>query len=158
MFENYLITQEGYKKLIKELKNLKEKERLVIIKEISEARSHGDLSENSEYQAAREKQSFLERKISKLEYIYSKVKVISSKKLFVKKVVFGSKVKLINKNNKTFLYRIVSDYESNVNKGLLSISSPFVQKMINLEEKESFVFINKNNEKQTFRIISIKYI
>ena len=158
MFENYLITQEGYKKLIKELKNLKEKERLVIIKEISEARSHGDLSENSEYQAAREKQSFLERKISKLEYIYSKVKVISSKKLFLKKVVFGSKVKLINKNNKTFLYRIVSDYESNVNKGLLSISSPFVQKMINLEEKESFVFINKNNEKQTFRIISIKYI
>ncbi len=125
MNNRFPITPEGYKKLSDEIHHLKTVDRIAIIAAIAEAREHGDLSENAEYSAAKEKQGFIEAKIADLESKLARAEVIDYTGLQVKQVQFGAEVTLLDHEaNKNITYRIVGDYEADLSKGLISISSP----------------------------------
>jgi transcription elongation factor GreA len=125
------MTAKGFAKLTEELKHLKTIERPSIIKAIAEARALGDLSENAEYQSAREKQSFIEGRIIELEDKIARSEVIDISKLSGNVVKFGATVKLVDfDNEKESLYQIVGEYEADLDQGLLSISSPLSRALI----------------------------
>ena len=132
MTEKFPMTKVGLEKLKSELDNLKNVERPNIIKAISEAREHGDLSENAEYHAAREKQSFIEGKISELENKISRAEVIDTSSFDNSRIAFGAKVEITDlSNNKKHAYRIVGVDEADIEKNLISISAPLCKAMIN---------------------------
>lgn len=119
------LTEEGLRKLKEELHHLKTKERPSISGQIAEARDKGDLSENAEYDAAKEAQGLLELKISKLEDMISNARIIDESKLDLTKVLILSKVKLKNLNNNTELtYILVPEQEANFKLGKISVDSP----------------------------------
>ena len=121
---NYM-TQEGYDNLKKEIEHLKMVERPNISKQIAEARDKGDLSENAEYDAAKEAQGLLELKISKLEDTLANSRVLDPSQLDVSKVGILSKVRALNKKvNKEVVYTIVAEKEANLKEGKISIKSP----------------------------------
>ncbi len=121
---NYM-SQEGYDNLKKEVEQLKTVDRPNISKQIGEARDKGDLSENAEYDAAKEAQGLLELKISKLEEILGNSRVIDPSKLDISKVGILSKVRVLNKKvNKEVTYTIVAEKEADLKKGKISIQSP----------------------------------
>ena len=125
------ITQAGYEKIISELEYLKNKERANVANEIATARAHGDLKENAEYHAAKEKQVHLEKRIALLEEYISKAQVIDPAKLPHNRVSFGSTVKLLDLDTEEeFEYTIVGAVESNVEKGLISYNSPLAKALI----------------------------
>tara|TARA_B100001029_G_C15048129_1_gene448625 strand:+ start:291 stop:770 length:480 start_codon:yes stop_codon:yes gene_type:complete len=118
-------TEEGLKKLKDELDQLKSVERPKVIQQISEARDKGDLSENAEYDAAKEAQGHLEDKINKLESIYSNARVVDTSKLDVSKVRLLTKVTIKNiSNGMTMIYSIVPEAEADLNSKKISVSSP----------------------------------
>lgn len=118
-------TAEGLKKLQDELQDLKSRGRAEISKAIAEARAQGDLSENAEYDAAKEAQGLLEKKISELENSLADARILDNSKIDISKVTILSKVELKNlKMKKNFTYTLVSDAESNLKEGKLSVSSP----------------------------------
>ena len=118
-------TEEGLKKLKKELDHLKFVERPNISQQISDARDKGDLSENAEYDAAKEAQGLLEMKIAKLEEMYSGARVIDQSQLDSDKVLVLSKVKIKNLNNNNIItYTLVAETEADFKKGKISINSP----------------------------------
>ncbi len=125
------ITNIGFEKLEEELKTLKSVERPTVIKSIAEAREHGDLSENAEYHAAKEKQSFIEGRIADLQNKISRAEVIITKKLKSDKVIFGATVTLgeIGKKKK-LVYQIVGTEEADVENGKISISSPLARALL----------------------------
>ena len=132
MTEKFPMTKDGLDKLKSELDTLKNIERPNIIKAISEAREHGDLSENAEYHAAREKQSFIEGKISELENKISRAEVIDTSSLDNSRVTFGATVQITDlSNDKKHTYRIVGVDEADIEKNLISISAPLCKAMIN---------------------------
>jgi transcription elongation factor GreA len=133
-----LLTVTGAEKLRKELKRLKSEDRPNIIQAIAEARAHGDLSENAEYESAREQQGFIEGRINELEAQLSIAEIIDPSKLKANgKVVFGSFVKLYDEENDGEVrYQIVGDLESNIDDGQISISSPIARALIGKEEGE----------------------
>ena len=119
------MSQEGYDNLKKEIEHLKKVERPKISKQIGEARDKGDLSENAEYDAAKEAQGLLELKISKLEESLGNSRVLDPSTLDVSKVGILSKVRLLNKKvNKEVVYTIVAEKEANLKLGKISIQSP----------------------------------
>ena len=125
------MTKKGAERLQKELKNLKVVERPAIIAAIAEARAHGDLSENAEYHAAREKQSFIEGRIQELEYAVSCAEVIDTAALKGDKVVFGATVLLMDEDTEVEqTYQIVGQYEADLEHGLISIQSPLARALI----------------------------
>ncbi len=129
--EKYPITNNGYEMLEKELKNLKTVDRPMVIKSIAEAREHGDLSENAEYHAAKEKQSFIEGRIADLENKISRAEVIKTETLKSDKVIFGATVTLGDLDNKKNLtYQIVGTEEADVENGKISISSPLARALL----------------------------
>lgn len=118
-------TQEGLNKLKDELNYLKTKERASVARQIAEAREKGDLSENAEYDAAKEAQGLLELKISKLEDIVANARLIDDSQLDTSKVMILTKVKIRNlKNNQVMTYTIVAENEANLKEGKISIDSP----------------------------------
>tara|TARA_Y100000589_G_scaffold164094_1_gene155962 strand:- start:146 stop:619 length:474 start_codon:yes stop_codon:yes gene_type:complete len=125
------ITNIGFEKLEEELKILKSTERPTVIKAIAEAREHGDLSENAEYHAAKEKQSFIEGRIADLENKISRAEIIITKKLKSNKVIFGATVTLgeVGKK-KQIVYQIVGTEEADVESGKISISSPLARALL----------------------------
>lgn len=129
------MTQVGLDRLKEELKRLKTVDRPRIIKEIAEARALGDLSENAEYHAAREKQGFVEGRIQELESKLGRVQVITTGKGKLERIVFGSCVSLIDVsddgNNEEKCYKIVGDLEADVKSNAISISSPLAKSLIN---------------------------
>ncbi|MBW1972589.1 MAG: transcription elongation factor GreA [Deltaproteobacteria bacterium] len=128
------ITREGYDKLLKELKRLKNIERPKVIKDIETARAHGDLSENAEYSAAKEKQSLIEGKIQDIESRMSYIQVIEITNLPNDRVVFGSTVLLENVNTgERVRYQIVGPDESDVSNGKISVTSPVGKALIGKE-------------------------
>jgi transcription elongation factor GreA len=121
---NYM-SQEGYDNLKKEIEHLKMVERPRISKQIAEARDKGDLSENAEYDAAKEAQGLLELKISKLEESLANSRILDTSKLDLSKVGILSTVKVLNKKvNKEMVYTIVAEKEANLKEGKISIKSP----------------------------------
>jgi transcription elongation factor GreA len=133
--ERIPMTAEGHAALQAELKVLKSVERPSIIAAISEARSHGDLSENAEYHAAKEKQSFIEGRISELDDKLARADIIDISKLGGKKIRFGATVTIIDVDSEeTFTYKIVGEDEANVKEGKVSITSPLARAMIGKEE------------------------
>jgi transcription elongation factor GreA len=124
-------TKEGLEKLRQELHTLKTKERPKISAQIAEARDKGDLSENAEYDAAKEAQGLLELKISKLEDTISNAKIIDESKLDTNKVLILSKVKIKNlKNNAIMTYTLVPENEADLKSGKISINSPIAKGML----------------------------
>jgi transcription elongation factor GreA len=125
MSETVYFTKEGLEKLKEELNHLKSVERPSISKQIAEARDKGDLSENAEYDAAKEAQGLLEMKISKMETVVSNAKIIDESKLDNSKVLILSKVKIKNlANNATLTYTLVPENEEDIKNGKLSVNSP----------------------------------
>ena len=125
------MTAEGLEPLKEELHQLKTVERYSIIKQIAEAREHGDLSENAEYHAARERQSFIEGRILELEDIVSRVDVIDLSKLSGKTVRFGASVTVADvDNDEEITYQIVGPYEADLAKKKISIQSPLGRALI----------------------------
>jgi transcription elongation factor GreA len=125
------MTASGLQRLEEELRQLKAEERPAVIRSIAEARSHGDLSENAEYHAARERQSFIEGRIAELEEIVSAAEVIDPASLSGDQVKFGATVRLVDEETeKEAEYQIVGLYEADIKQGRLSISSPLAKALI----------------------------
>ena len=129
--ERVPVTKEGYEALKKELENLKRVERPENIKAIEEARAHGDLSENAEFAAAKDRQGFIEGRISELQYKLANADIIIPDKLNKDKAVFGSKVLLENiETGEDVQYQLVGSDESDIEKGRISVSSPLGQAIL----------------------------
>ena len=143
------ITNIGFEKLEKELKILKSVERPTVIKSIAEAREHGDLSENAEYHAAKEKQSFIEGRIADLENKISRAEVIITKKLKSNKIIFGATVTLgeIGKK-KQLIYQIVGTEEADVENGKISISSPLAKALLGKKVDDSVEVYSPGGSKE----------
>ncbi len=155
--EKIPLTGSGFTALDSELRNLKSVERPSVIKAIAEAREHGDLSENAEYHAAREKQSFIEGRIKELESIISLAEVIDVQKL-TGPIKFGATVELIDEETEeNKIYQIVGEPEANIEKGLLNVKSPLARALIGKEDGDS-VEVNTPGGSRSYEVISIKYI
>jgi transcription elongation factor GreA len=129
--EKVPMTADGYERLQDELRNLKSVERPAVIKAIAEAREHGDLSENAEYHAARERQSFIEGRVAELEDVISRTEVIDPKKLSGETVTFGVTVTVADEDtDEETSYTIVGPYEADISKSLISTSSPIARALI----------------------------
>ncbi|MBI1216446.1 MAG: transcription elongation factor GreA [Alphaproteobacteria bacterium] len=125
------MTVAGHARLEEEIKHLKSVERPAIIEAIAEARSHGDLSENAEYHAARERQSFIEGRIAELEDKLSRADVIDTAKMSGDTVKFGAFVKVVDEDtDKEQEFQIVGEYEADIEKGMLALTAPLPRALI----------------------------
>ena len=156
--EKIPLTKVGYIALEAELKNLKGVERPNIIAAISEARAQGDLSENAEYSAAKEKQSFIEGRIQDLEAVLSRAQVIDTSLVNSKVIRFGATVLVADKDDDSErTYQIVGDYEADIEKNKISLSSPLAKALIGKEEGDVAEFKAPSGLK-SFDILEVKYI
>lgn len=129
--EKIPMTASGYARLESEIKRLKSVERPAVIRQIEEARAHGDLSENAEYHAAKERQGFIEGRVMELEDKISRAQVIDVSKLSGSTVKFGATVTLIDEDtDEKSKYQLVGEIEADVKEGLLSITSPMARALI----------------------------
>lgn len=155
--DKFPLTIEGFNALEKELKNLKAVERPNIIEAIAEARSHGDLSENAEYSAAKEKQSFIEGRIQELEAVISRAQVIDHRQNKSSAVRFGASVLVVDvDNDNEAKYQIVGDYEADINKNKISLSSPLAKALIGKESGDVVEYLAPNGKK-SFEILEVAY-
>ena len=148
-------TSSGLEIIKLELNNLKKNERPQIIQAISSAREHGDLKENAEYHAAKDKQAFVEGRITELEDVISRADVIDLSKLSGETITFGTKVKILDEDtNQETDYHIVGPYEANLEAGLISIASPIAKALIGKEENMS-VEVRTPSGIKNYEIVSI---
>jgi transcription elongation factor GreA len=151
------MTPAGHAALDNELRNLKSVERPSVIKAIAEAREHGDLSENAEYHAAREKQSFVEGRIKELESILSLAEVIDPAKLSGA-IKFGATVTLVDEDTEEEkTYKIVGEAEADIERGLLNIRSPLARALIGKDEGDSVDVRTPGGEK-SYEVVSIRFV
>jgi transcription elongation factor GreA len=155
--EKVPMTAAGYIRLQEELKHLKVVERPAVIKAIAEAREHGDLSENAEYHAARERQSFIEGRVSELEDKISRAEVIDPTKLSGKTVKFGATVTLADEDtDEESTYQIVGQDESDVKARLLSITSPLARALIGKAVGDSVEVATPGGSKM-YEVVSVAF-
>ena len=153
-----VMTKTGYEDLKEKLKKMKTVDRQQIIKEIRIAAAHGDLSENAEYDAAKEKQSFIEGKIKDIEGKIGSAQVIDISKLSSDRVVFGATVTLYDtEKDSEITYQIVGDLESDIKELRIAITSPIARAMIGKEEGDEFV-VNAPAGELAYEIIRIEYV
>lgn len=151
------VTTIGYEEVIKEHKKLKMNDRPAVIEQIAEAREHGDLKENAEYHAAREKQSFIEGRIAELENIIANAEVIDISKISSHNIVFGATVQIIDDNTEEEkTYQIVGDCEAKLENGKISINSPLARALLGKEEGDIAEFQSPSGKK-TYEILAVKY-
>lgn len=151
------MTREGFDALEEELKRLKSVERPAIIEAIAEARAHGDLSENAEYHAARERQSFNEGRIQELEAVISKADIIDPAKLGGNTVKFGARVLIVDEDTDVeFSYQIVGQYESDADNGRISITAPIARALIGKAIGDS-VEVHTPQGMKTYEILEISW-
>ncbi|MFN0113957.1 MAG: transcription elongation factor GreA [Paracoccaceae bacterium] len=150
------MTRAGFDALDGELKDLKSVERPAVIKAIAEAREHGDLSENAEYHAARERQSFVEGRIKELESIISRADVIDPSR-FSGAIKFGATVTLVDGDtDEERTYQIVGEAEADIERGLLNMRSPLARALIGKDAGDSVEVRTPGGEK-TYEVVSIRY-
>ncbi|MBN43425.1 MAG: transcription elongation factor GreA [Alphaproteobacteria bacterium] len=155
--EKIPMTQEGHEALQEELRNLKSVERPAIVKAIAAAREHGDLSENAEYRAARERQSFIEGRIGELEDTTKRAEIIDTSKLRGKTVRFGAKVKLADEEtDEETTYQLVGEFEADIEKHKISIQSPLGKALIGRETGDS-VEVTTPNGVRYFEVVSVRF-
>ncbi|MEC9367106.1 MAG: transcription elongation factor GreA [Pseudomonadota bacterium] len=157
MVEKVPMTAEGHAALEAEIKHLKTVERPRIIQAISEARAHGDLSENAEYHAAKEQQSLNEARVADLEDKLSRADVIDVSKLSGKQVKFGATVTLLDEDtDEQVVYQIVGEFEADVKKGKVSITSPIARALIGKSAKDT-VEVSTPGGGKSYEILKIKF-
>ncbi|MBT5296361.1 MAG: transcription elongation factor GreA [Octadecabacter sp.] len=150
------LTRAGFDKLDAELKHLKSVERPLIIRAISEAREHGDLSENAEYHSAKEKQSFIEGRVKELEGVISLADVIDPSKLSGT-IKFGAHVTMVDEDtDKETSYQIVGEYEADIENGRLNLKSPIARALIGKEEGDS-VEVRTPGGVKSYEILTIVF-
>lgn len=155
--EKIPLTRKGYDALNAELKQLKTEERPAIIRAISEAREHGDLSENAEYHSAKEKQSFIEGRIKELEGVISLADVIDPAKLSGG-IKFGATVRLVDEDSDAEnTYQIVGEYEADIERGLLNIKSPLARALIGKEVGDSVEVRTPGGEK-SYEVLEVNFV
>jgi len=155
--EKIPMTRAGFDALGNELRNLKSVERPAVIKAIAEAREHGDLSENAEYHAAREKQSFVEGRVKELESILGRAEVIDPTRLSGT-IKFGATVTLIDEDTEEErTYQIVGEPEADIERGMLNIRSPLARALIGKDEGDSVEVRTPGGEK-SYEIVSIRFV
>ena len=156
--QKFPMTGPGFQRIVDELKNLKSVERPAIIQAIAEARAHGDLSENAEYHAARERQSFIEGRIEELEMVVSAVEVIDPRQLSGDTVKFGAHIDVIDEETeKEATYQIVGVYEADIKLGRLSVISPLAKALIG-KRKGDTISVPAPGGDRSYEIVAIKYI
>jgi transcription elongation factor GreA len=151
------MTVEGYARLEQELKQLKSIERPAVIKAIAEARDHGDLSENAEYHAARERQSFIEGRVAELEDKIARAEVIDVSRLTGKVIKFGAKVTLADEDtDEESTYQIVGAEEADVGKGRLSVTSPLARALIGKQSGDS-VEVTTPGGSKAYEVVRVRF-
>ncbi len=157
MSDKIPMTRSGQRKLLDELKRLKTVDRPNIVREIEEARAHGDLSENAEYKFAKEKQGHIEGRIQQVEDWLARAEVIDVSRLGGDKVVFGATVTLLDVDtDKTVKYRIVGEIEADLKQGLISVNSPLARSLIGREVGDEVVVRTPGGER-TYEILEIGF-
>ncbi len=154
--EKLPLTRAGQQMLDAELKKLKTEERPAVIRAIAEAREHGDLSENAEYHAAREKQSFIEGRIKELESILSRAEIIDPARLSGS-IKFGATVTVIDEDTEEErTYQIVGEAEADLERGLLNVKAPLARALIGKDEGDS-VEVRTPGGARSYEILSIRF-
>lgn len=152
------MTAEGYQALDAELKRLKTEERPSVIQAIAEARAHGDLSENAEYHAAKERQAFIETRVAEIEDKIARSQIIDVSKLSGKQIKFGATVNLIDEDSgDKSKYKIVGEDEADVKAGKVSITSPIARALIGKEEGDVVEVMAPGGAK-SYEIVKVKYL
>jgi transcription elongation factor GreA len=152
------MTAEGYHALDEELKRLKTVERPAVIAAIGEARAHGDLSENAEYHAAKDRQGWIEGQIAEIEDKMARAQVIDVSKLSGKQVKFGATVSVIDEDTEEKArYQIVGEHEADVKQGRVSITSPIARAMIGKESGETVEVYTPNGVK-AYEITKVEWV
>lgn len=152
------MTAEGYRTLDEDLKRLKSVERPAVIAAIAEARSHGDLSENAEYHAAKERQGWIEGQIAEIEDKLSRAQVIDVSKLSGSQVKFGATVTVVDEDTEEEArYQIVGEHEADVKQGRLSLTSPLARGMIGKEGGDVVEVITPAGVK-AYEILKVEWI
>lgn len=153
------MTKVGAEKLREKLHELKTVDRPRITAAIAEARAHGDLSENAEYHAAREQQSFMEGRVNKIESTLADVQIINVKEINeTDKVVFGATATILNLNSdEEVIYQIVGELEADINTGLISIASPIARSLIG-KQVGDIVDVNAPSGVIEYEIIQVRYM
>ncbi|MFN3834342.1 MAG: transcription elongation factor GreA [Glycocaulis sp.] len=151
------MTAEGHRALDEELKHLKSVERPSVIQAISEARDHGDLSENAEYHAAKERQSWIEGRVVELEDKLARAQIIDVSRMSGEQVKFGATVTVVDEDTETeATYKIVGEDEADVKSGKISISSPIARALIN-KETGDVVEVNAPGGLKTYEILKVEW-
>jgi transcription elongation factor GreA len=151
------MTMEGFLQLESELKHLKSVERPAVIRAIAEARDHGDLSENAEYHAARERQSFIEGRVAELEDKIARAEVIDVSKLSGKQVMFGATVTIADEDtDEKLTYQIVGQDEADIKSGRLSIGAPLARALIGKSVGDSVEVMTPGGTK-SYEIVRIRF-
>jgi transcription elongation factor GreA len=151
------MTTRGHAALEAELKDLKSVRRPAVIAAIAEARAHGDLSENAEYQYAKEEQSFIEGRIEELESVLGRADIIDPSKLSGDKVLFGATVTVIDDDDKKLTYQIVGEYESDIKNGKLAVATPVARALIG-KKLGDIVEVSTPKGAQSYEIEKIAYV
>jgi transcription elongation factor GreA len=158
MADRIPMTPQGQRRLREELKRLREVERPKNVQDIEIARGHGDLSENAEYHAAKERQSFLEGRIRELEGTIALAEVIDPAKLSGSRVVFGATVRLADTDSgEETVYSIVGDHEGDIKGGRIAISAPLARALIGREEGDT-VNLRTGKGAREYQIQEVKFI
>jgi transcription elongation factor GreA len=157
MADRYPMTPRGQQNLKEELKRLREVERPKNVQDIEEARAHGDLRENAEFHAAKEKQSFIEGRSREIESILAQAEVIDPGKLSGSRVVFGATVRLTDTDSgDETTYRIVGDYEADIKQGRIAISAPLARALIGKETGDT-VTLKTGKGSREYQISEVRF-
>jgi transcription elongation factor GreA len=151
------MTSDGYNRLQEEIKRLKTTERPAIIRAIAEARTHGDLSENAEYHAARERQSFIEGRLAELEDRVARAEVIDTSKLSGSVIKFGATVTLADEEtDEEQTFRIVGEDEADIKDGRLSVASPLARALIGKGKGDS-VEVSTPRGAKSYEVVTVAF-
>ncbi len=156
--DRYPLTTQGFARLEAELKQLKNVERPAVVSAIAEAREHGDLKENAEYHAARDKQSFIEGRVKELEAVISRAEVIDPKDMKGDTIKFGATIKLVDEESEeNVTYQIVGEYEASLEQGRIANTAPIARALMGKKAGDN-VEVKTPKGTRYYEVLSVSYI